>query len=160
VTKTRIAIILPAGDDADVSNLVFAGARASSNSWLPCYCGSWTDTEMALRVRKNKAVIPHACPIDEGVKLLGGAWAPHVIWYLSQQPRRFGELRKDIPSISARVLSARLRELQARGVITRTPLSTSPPSAEYALTDLGRQLLPALTALVDVARKLPSRTKR
>lgn len=109
---------------------------------------------MALRVRKNKAVIPPACPIDEGVRLLGGAWAPHVIWYLSQQPRRFSELRRDIPGISARVLSARLRELQDRGVITRTPLSTSPPSAEYALTELGRELLPALTALVGVALKL------
>ena len=109
---------------------------------------------MALRVRKNKAVVPPACPIDEGVKLLAGAWAPHVIWYLSRQPRRFSELRKDIPSISARVLSARLRELQQRGVITRTPLSTSPPSAEYALTALGRELLPALTALVDVALKM------
>jgi len=109
---------------------------------------------MALRVRKNKAIIPFACPIDEGVKLLGGAWAPHVIWYLSQQPRRFSELRKDIRAISARVLSARLRELQERGVVSRTPLSTSPPSAEYALTALGRELLPALAALVGVALKM------
>jgi len=111
---------------------------------------------MALRVRKNKAVIPLACPIDEGVKLLGGAWAPHVIWYLSQQARRFGELRKDIPAISARILSARLRELQERGVIVRKALSTSPPSAEYALTALGCELLPALTALVGVALKMQS----
>ncbi len=116
---------------------------------------------MALRVRKNKAIIPPACPIDVGVKLIAGAWAPHVIWFLSQQPRRFGELRKDIPLLSARVLSARLRELQARGVITRTLLSTSPPSAEYALTALGRELLPALTALVGVALKMPpTRSKR
>jgi len=113
---------------------------------------------MALRVRKNKAIIPSACPIDEGVKLLGGAWAPHVIWYLSQQPRRFSELRKDIPAISARVLSARLRELQERGVITRKPLTTSPPSAEYLLTALGRELLPALTALVGVALKMQPAT--
>lgn len=109
---------------------------------------------MALRVRKNKAFIPPACPIDEGIRLLGGAWAPHVVWFLSQQPRRFGELRKDIPAISARVLSARLRELEERGVITKTPLATSPPSAEYALTEIGRELLPALTALVNVARKM------
>ena len=115
---------------------------------------------MALRVRKNKAIIPSACPIDEGVKLLGGAWAPHVIWYLSQQPRRFSELRKDIPAISARVLSARLRELQERGVITRKPLVTSPPSAEYSLTALGRELLPALTALVGVALKMKPATTR
>jgi DNA-binding HxlR family transcriptional regulator len=111
---------------------------------------------MSLRIRKNKAVIPPACPIDVGVKLLAGAWAPHVIWFLSQQPRRFGELRKDIPAISARVLSARLRDLETRGVIVRHPLATSPPSTEYALTELGRELIPALTALVEVARKMES----
>lgn len=115
---------------------------------------------MSLRVRKNKAAIPPACPIDLGVKLLGGAWAPHVIWYLSQQPRRFNELRKDIPAISARVLSARLRELQDRGIITRTPAQTSPPSVEYALTPLGRELLPALTALVNVALRFAPEGKR
>jgi DNA-binding HxlR family transcriptional regulator len=115
---------------------------------------------MSLRVRKNKAAIPPACPIDEGIRLLAGAWAPHVIWYLSQQPRRFNELRKDIPAISARVLSARLSELQDRGVITRTLTQTSPPSAEYALTPLGRELLPALTALVGVALKFPRESQR
>lgn len=115
---------------------------------------------MALRVRKNKAFMPPGCPIDEGVKLLSGAWAPHVIWYLSQQPRRFSELRKDIPAISARVLSARLRELHERRVITRKALPTSPPSAEYALTELGRELLPALKALVGVALKMHCVPKR
>lgn len=115
---------------------------------------------MALRVRKNKAVIPPACPIDVGVKLLAGAWAPHVIWYLSRQPRRFSELRKDIPAISARVLSARLRDLEKRGVIVRLPLATSPPTTEYALTALGCELLPALTALVDVALKMESAPPR
>jgi DNA-binding HxlR family transcriptional regulator len=115
---------------------------------------------MSLRVRKNKAIIPPACPIDVGVKLIAGAWAPHVIWYLSQQPRRFNELRKDIPGISARSLSARLRELQERGIISRAPAPTSPPSAEYALTPLGRELLPALTALVSVALRFPPGSKR
>jgi DNA-binding HxlR family transcriptional regulator len=86
--------------------------------------------------------------------LLRGRWAPNVIWYLSAQPRRFGELRVDIPRISARVLSARLRELESRGVITRSVVPTSPPSVEYALTDLGRELVPAITAIVEVGRKL------
>lgn len=88
------------------------------------------------------------------MKLLHGAWAPNVIWYLSAGPRRFGELRHDIPPISARVLSARLRELESKGLITRHLLDTSPPSAEYALTDLGRELVPAIQAIVDVGMKL------
>jgi DNA-binding HxlR family transcriptional regulator len=109
---------------------------------------------MALRVRKNKVTPPPACPLTECMALLRGRWAPNVIWYLSAQPRRFGELRVDIPRISARVLSARLRELETRGVISRCVVPTSPPSVEYALTDLGRELVPAIAAIVEVGRKL------
>ncbi|MCX7515376.1 winged helix-turn-helix transcriptional regulator [Frateuria hangzhouensis] len=110
---------------------------------------------MGLPLRKSKvAAPPPACPLTESLSLLRGAWAPNVIWYLSAEPRRFGELRHDIPRISARVLSARLRELESRGLVTRKVLDTSPPSAEYALTPLGRELLPAIEALARVGRKL------
>jgi len=109
---------------------------------------------MALRVRKNKAQLSPACPLTECMKLLRGAWAPNVIWCLSAQPRRFGELRIDIPRISARVLSARLRELESLGVITRCVVPTSPPSVEYELTELGRELVPAIAAIVAVGHKL------
>jgi DNA-binding HxlR family transcriptional regulator len=112
---------------------------------------------MALRVRKNKAIAPPSCALTECMSLLRGAWAPNVIWYLSEGPRRFGELRVDMPDISARVLSARLRELEARGVLARRPMSTSPPSVEYGLTDLGRELVPAIAAIVDVGRRLKER---
>jgi DNA-binding HxlR family transcriptional regulator len=86
--------------------------------------------------------------------LLRGAWCSHVIWNLSHQPRRFGELRIDIPKVSARVLSARLRELEARGVVTRVVVPTTPPSVEYELTALGRELVPAIRAIVDVGQRL------
>lgn len=110
---------------------------------------------MGLPLRKSKVVEPVSlCPLTECMKLLHGAWAPNVIWYLSAGPRRFGELRHDIPPISARVLSARLRELESKGLITRQLLDTSPPSAEYALTDLGRELVPAIQAIYDVGMKL------
>ncbi|MGP1665724.1 MAG: winged helix-turn-helix transcriptional regulator, partial [Rhodanobacter sp.] len=106
---------------------------------------------MGLPVRKSRvAAPPPDCPLTASLDLLRGAWAPNVIWYLSAEPRRFGELRTDIPRISARVLSARLRELEARGMVTRQVLTTSPPSAEYALTELGRELLPAIHALAEV----------
>jgi len=71
--------------------------------------------------------MPPACPLSESLALLRGAWAPNVIWYLSGEPRRFGELRHDIPRISARVLSARLRELESRGLVTRRVLDSSHP---------------------------------
>src|SRR5215468_11709005 len=110
---------------------------------------------MSLPVRRNKVSSPlPACPVTTCMTLLSGAWAPNVIWYLSAQPRRFGELRHDIPRVSARVLSARLRELESRGMIRRRLLDTSPPSAEYELTELGHELLPALDAIVRVGMKL------
>jgi DNA-binding HxlR family transcriptional regulator len=86
--------------------------------------------------------------------LLSGAWATNVIWYLSAHPRRFGELRVDIPRISARVLSARLRELESKGLVARRVMPTSPPSVEYELTELGRELLPAIDAIIAVGTKL------
>jgi DNA-binding HxlR family transcriptional regulator len=86
--------------------------------------------------------------------VLGGAWTPNVIWYLSGGPRRFSELRHDIPRISAKVLSTRLRGLEKRGVITRRVVATSPPSVEYALTELGQQLIPAINAIVEVGAGL------
>lgn len=86
--------------------------------------------------------------------MLRGAWAPNVIWYLSARLGRLGELRHDILPLSARVLSARLRELEARGMVTRQVLDTSPPSAEYALTEMGREWLSAIHALTAVGRKL------
>ena len=88
------------------------------------------------------------------MRVLAGAWAPNVIWHLKGGPRRFNELRLDIPPISAKVLSARLRELQERGVILRHVRDTSPPSVEYELTHLGAQLAPALEAIAAVGHQL------
>jgi len=114
---------------------------------------------MGLPLRKSKVMEPPpACPLTECMSLLRGAWAPNVIWYLSGEPRRFGELRHDIPRISARVLSARLRELEGKGLVSRRVLNTSPPSAEYALTDLGRELIPAIKAIIEVGIKLKTPT--
>ena len=112
------------------------------------------ETDMGLPLRKSKVMPPPQCPLTLCMDLLRGAWAPNVIWWLRGGARRFGELRHDIPRISARVLSQRLRELEARGMIERRLLDTSPPSAEYELTELGLELLPALDAIVKIGTKL------
>lgn len=110
---------------------------------------------MSLKIRKNRSTPPpEPCLLTECMAIIAGAWAPNVIWHLRAGPRRFSELRIDIPPISAKVLSQRLRELESRGVITRTIQPTTPPSVEYALTGLGQELVPALSAIVDVGHKL------
>ncbi|WP_245848139.1 winged helix-turn-helix transcriptional regulator [Octadecabacter ascidiaceicola] len=89
--------------------------------------------------------------------VISGAWAPNVIWSLRGGARRFSELRADIPPISAKVLSARLGELEKKGVLVRHVRRTSPPSTEYELTALGTELLPALDAIVEVGHRLKTR---
>src|SRR3546814_16771200 len=88
---------------------------------------------------------PYACPLSTCMAVLGGAWTPNVIWNLSGGPRRFSELRHDIPKVYAKVLTARLRALEAKVVVIREVKPTSPPSVEYSHTDLGQQLVPAIT---------------
>lgn len=112
-------------------------------------------TSMSLKVRINKSpTLPQPCMLTECMAVIAGAWAPNVIWCLRAGPRRFNELRIDIPPISAKVLSTRLVELTERGVVQRHVRDTSPPSVEYELTDLGYELLPALDAIVKVGHKL------
>src|SRR5438128_2584910 len=110
---------------------------------------------MALKVRKNKAPpAPPGCPIAACMTLLGGVWTPNLIWMLSAGPRRFGELRRDIPQISPKMLTARLRELEAKGVVTREVMPSSPPSVEYELTDVGHELIPVINAIVKVGTRM------
>jgi DNA-binding HxlR family transcriptional regulator len=113
---------------------------------------------MPLAVRRNRAsALPQGCALSECMALLGGTWTPNVIWHLSAGARRFGELRADLAPISAKVLSARLHDLERKGVLTRHRRPTSPPSVEYALTDLGLELMPAIRAIVEVGLKLKDR---
>lgn len=107
---------------------------------------------MALKMRKNNS--PPLCPIGECMRFLGGAWTPNIIWNLTGGPRRFSELRADIPVVSAKVLSARLKVLEAAGILDRTVQPTSPPSVEYQLTSLGRELIPAIEAIAHVGMRL------
>jgi DNA-binding HxlR family transcriptional regulator len=73
---------------------------------------------------------------------------------LSGGARRFGELRRDIPQISPKMLTARLRDLEAKGVVSREVIASSPPSVEYSLTDVGHELIPVINAIVKVGTKL------
>ncbi|WP_229477141.1 winged helix-turn-helix transcriptional regulator [Massilia rubra] len=106
-------------------------------------------------MRKSKVAMPiPRCAVGTCMWLLGGAWTPTLLWNLSGGARRFGELRADIPGISAKVLSGRLKDLEEKGVIIRTLMATSPPSAEYGLSVLGRELLPAINEIARIGERL------
>ncbi len=110
---------------------------------------------MALKVRKSKAPPPpQGCPMGACMELLGGAWTTNIVWQLSGGPRRFGELMKDIRGISPKVLTERLRALQEKGVVTREVMPSSPPSVEYALSEVGHELVPVIDSIVRVGTRL------
>ncbi len=105
--------------------------------------------------RKNKVLPPpEKCPLRACMNVLGGAWTPNIVWYLSNEPRRFSELKDDLGGVSAKVLTARLRRLEADGVVHREVMPTSPPTVEYRLTKLGQELKPAIEAIVSVGHRL------
>ena len=110
---------------------------------------------MAINPRINPTPgPPPECPVLGCIELIRGAWAPNVVWFLAGGPRRFGELRRDLAQVSAKVLAARLRVMLAHGVVARQELATSPPTVEYSLTRVGAELVPVVHLLLDVGMKL------
>jgi DNA-binding HxlR family transcriptional regulator len=88
------------------------------------------------------------------MNFIGGAWTPNIIWYLSSGPRRFSELKDDLKTVAPKVLSDKLKKMESDGLIIRTIKSTSPPTVEYSLSELGDEMKPVLEAIVKVGHKL------
>jgi len=110
---------------------------------------------MPLQLRKNRSPAPDpVCPLQACMKIVAGAWTANVVLFLRGGPRRFGELRADLPAVSAKVLSSCLKRMEEQGLILRTAQPTSPPSVEYALTENGRDLVPAIEMILAVAKRL------
>ncbi|URZ17830.1 winged helix-turn-helix transcriptional regulator [Clostridium felsineum] len=83
-----------------------------------------------------------ACPVATMVELIGNKWKLLIIRNLLASTSRFGELRKDIPGISQKVLTDNLRALESDGLVTRTVYAEVPPKVEYSLSELGNTLRP------------------
>lgn len=92
--------------------------------------------------------IPY-CPIREGLKFLGGKWALLILWEL-REPRRFGEIKKEIPDISEKMLIQTLKMLQSGGFINRNDFETIPPKVVYSITSKGTRALEIIPIFADV----------
>ncbi len=84
--------------------------------------------------------------------MIGKRWAGVILWALVDRPAYFAELRAAIPGMSDRLLSRRLRELEAEGIVERAVHPGTPARVSYALTETGRGLEPAMRELHDWAR--------
>ena len=100
-----------------------------------------------LRQSEEKRRYDDACGVALALELIGERWAPLVLRELMFGPRRFSELRADLPGISANVLTQRLTELEERGLIRRTQLPPPASVQVYEATDWGLEAAPVMRAL-------------
>jgi DNA-binding HxlR family transcriptional regulator len=84
------------------------------------------------------------CPVTGMLQLIGGKWKPIILYCLRSDKRRFGEISARIPSLSRKVLTEQLKELEEDGLISRQQFNEIPPRVEYELTALGKSLAPVL----------------
>ena len=87
------------------------------------------------------------CPIERGMRVLGGKWTGSILWHLKDQPVRFNDLARMIGGASKKMIAERLRHLESHGLIKRKVLPTSPVSVSYSITQYGSTAVDALDAL-------------
>lgn len=102
----------------------------------------------------NMPCSPIGCPMDSLLRLLMGPWTTYILYVLrSNGPTRFGELKRRVAGVSAKVLTARLRMLEQADVVERHYEPTIPPQVTYALSDRGRELADVIDRLGGIAKK-------
>lgn len=100
------------------------------------------------------------CSVEESMRLLGGRWRLLLVSYLLEGPRRFNDLRRDVPGITQRMLTLDLRALEEAGLIKRTVYPTSPVKVEYELTEDGKRLLPVVEVMKEFGLWLKAREQQ
>lgn len=90
----------------------------------------------------------YICPVESTLDVIGGKWKGIVLYKLLERPRRFSELKRELPTITQRMLTLQLRELEEDGIVHREIYKQIPPKVEYSLTDFGKTLEPILLAML------------
>lgn len=89
------------------------------------------------------------CSVESVIGVIGGRWKCVVLFRLTHGTRRFGELRRELPNITQRMLTLALRELEEDGLVRRTVYAEVPPRVDYELTTWGRSIEPILVAMCE-----------
>ncbi|PHO09519.1 transcriptional regulator [Malaciobacter canalis] len=87
------------------------------------------------------------CPVEIALDVIDGKWKILILWYLRRDTKRFNELQKQMPKITQKMLSQKLKELELDGIITRVVYPQVPPKVEYSLSEYGKSLKPILKQL-------------
>ena len=88
-----------------------------------------------------------ACPVETTLMLIGDKWKVLILRDLMDGTMRFGELKKSIGTVSQKVLTAQLRDMEEKGLLTRKVYAEVPPRVEYTLTETGYSLKPVLDSM-------------
>ncbi|MCP2164812.1 winged helix-turn-helix transcriptional regulator [Goodfellowiella coeruleoviolacea] len=100
------------------------------------------------------------CPCRDVLDLVANKWTALVLGVLRRRPHRFGELRREVEGISQKMLTQNLRNLERDGLISRTVYPTTPPSVEYALTDLGAEIAAHLVTISEWSQSRYARIRQ
>lgn len=98
-------------------------------------------------VTKAKKKCEINCPVAATLQLIGGKWKPVIMYCLRSETRRFGEIGVRIPTISRKVLTEQLKELEEDNLIQRKHFKEIPPRVEYSLTELGKSMTPVFVEM-------------
>ena len=107
-------------------------------------------TETTAQEARSEVSPNNACPIAPVVDIVFSRWTTPILWALNEYGRqRFVELERRIATITPKVLTQRLRQLERDGLVVRTYHPEVPPRVEYEISELGRSLAPLFAALAE-----------
>lgn len=93
------------------------------------------------------------CPIERGMRIIGGKWKGSILWHLRDRPLRFNELARLLGGASRKMVNARLKEMEGMGLLKREVLSDRPIAVQYEITSFGRSALTILDRLKEWAEE-------
>ncbi len=99
------------------------------------------------RQRHGSYECSQGCPVEAALELIGGKWKGVALYHLMERAVRFNELKRQMNSVTQRMLTKQLRELEADGIVARKVYPVVPPKVEYSLTAKGKSLRPIIMAL-------------
>ena len=105
--------------------------------------------------KRTVATCETPCPIERGMRILGPKWTGSILWHLKDEPVRFNDLARLVGGASKKMITQRLRQLEAQGLIQRRVVGTAPIAVEYSITPLGKTALDCLEQLRLWSESLP-----